>query len=115
MSSNPFTPLSGATVGKTVLVTSGAGSSVAGTLDTTGTPVNNILLTADSANTGLAFVRVSGEAATSITAAATDIPLAPGTSRIVMNPVPGGKSGLAVFAAAAQKVYFTPGEGGTGV
>lgn len=112
MSSNPFTPLSGATVGKTVLVTSGAGSSVSGTLDTTSLPVNHILVTADSSNTGTAFFRISGEAAASIAAAATDIPIAPGQSRIVMNPVPGGKTGLAVFAAAAQKVYFTPGEGG---
>lgn len=110
----PFTPTTGATVGKTQSATSGAGSSSAGiTIDCTATPANNILVTASSANTTMAFVRVTGEAAGSVVAAATDLPLAPGASRVIMNPVTNGKSGAAVFGTAAATVLFTPGEGGT--
>src|SRR5258706_289229 len=107
----PFSPTSGATVGKTVKVTGNATpTSVSGSVDCTAAPANNIMVTNNG--TVIGFVRMSGEA--SPTATAADIPIPAGQSRIFANPVPNGKTGVAVLSSTttAIDVYFTPGDGG---
>lgn len=117
----PFSPTSGATVGNTVKLTTNGATSVAGTINCKTQPANVILVTNAGTNavggdpgTGVTvFVRISGEAAP--TAAATDVPVLPGTSRIFQNPVTAGTVGIAVVSSGTTNVdvFFTPGEGGT--
>lgn len=107
----PFSRVSGATAGNTVAVVANATpTSVAGSLDSTTFPANNVLVT--NSGTVLVFVRMSNEATPVATAA--DIPLPGGTSRVLANTVPTGKTGLAVLSSTTTSatVYFTPGEGG---
>lgn len=106
----PFAPSSGATTGKTVKVTgNNSPSSVAGTLDSTGGDAPVILIV----NNGsvLVFVRVSGEATPTATAA--DMPVPAGATRVIQNPKPQGITGLAVLSSTASSndVFFTPGNG----
>jgi len=107
----PFTPTTGPTAGNTVTITTGANTtSVSGTISNTANPASNILVT--NGNTVLVFVRITQEAAP--TAAATDVPIPAGASRIFMNPATFGVTGIAAVnvSGTAGKVYFTPGEGG---
>src|SRR6185503_15661064 len=115
----PFSPTTGATAGKTVKVTTNGATSVASSLDCTAAPANNILITNGGTNaaggdpgTGvLAFVRVTGEATPTATAA--DLPLLPGHTIVIANPVSNGKAGLAVLSSGTTNVdiFFTPGFG----
>lgn len=108
----PLTPTTGATVGNTVTISTGANTtSVAGTITNTTQSANNIRVT--NGNSVLVFVRVSTEAAPTATAA--DVPLAAGASIILMNPATSGVTGIAAVNASgtAGKVYFMPCEGGT--
>ena len=113
MSTNlPFSPITGATAGKTVKVTGNATpTSVAGTVDCTSNPANNIRVYNDG--TVLVFVRATAEATPAATNA--DIPLATKASIVIANPVANGKTGVAVLSSTASSndVYFTPGEGGS--
>lgn len=113
MNGLPFAPLlASATVGATVkVVANNTPTSVAGTLVNTATRQASSVRVYN-AGTVLVFVRVSGEAAPTATAA--DIPLGAGQSIIVQNPVAAGTAGLAVLSSTttACDVYFTPGEGG---
>lgn len=104
----PFSPLNGATAGKTVVVAANATpTSVAGTITAN---ASNILVT--NGGSVLAFVRVSAEATPTATSA--DIPVPPNTSILIENPNQPGATGLAAISSAttAVNVYFTPGEGG---
>lgn len=107
-----FAPSSGASVGKTIAVTTGATVvSAAGTLTCTNLLATQILVT--NSGTVAAFVRLSSESPPVATTG--DVPFAAGASRILVNPVPNGLLGLAVIPASgvAVTVYFTPGIGGT--
>jgi len=116
----PFTPTTGATSGKTIKLTTNGSTSVAGNIDCTLAPANNIRIVNAGTNaaggdpgTGVTvFVRITAEATPTATAA--DIPISPGTSIIVQNPVASGKSGIAVVSTGTTNVdvFFTPGEGG---
>ena len=110
----PFTPLQASTTaGAGVKVTANnTPTSVPGTVtNTSNRQANNMMVT----NTGtvMVFVRLSAEATPVATAA--DIPIPPGTFRILQNPVPAGACGVAALSitTTAADVYFTPGEGGT--
>lgn len=118
----PLSPITGATAGKTVKLTTNGATSVPGTLDCTSNPANQVLVTNGGTNaaggdpgTGVvAFVRMSAELQASITAAATDVPILPGQTRMFQNPVPNGKTGLAIVSSGTTNVdiFFTPCEGG---
>lgn len=108
---SPFAPSAGSTVGNTVKVTANATpTSVNAQADWTKVMSNQILITNNG--TVLVFVRVSGEAAPTATAA--DLPVRAGESRVIENPVPNSVVGLAVLSSTttACDVYFTPGLGG---
>lgn len=119
---SPITPVQASpTAGKTVKITTNGVTSVPSTLTLTATiQASRILVTNSGTNaaggdpgTGVvAFIRVSGEAVP--VAAATDVPLAPGQSIILLNPVPAGVVGLAVVSSGTTNVdiFFTPIEGG---
>lgn len=107
----PFSPSTSATVGKTVKVTGNASpSSVAGTVDCTSAPANNIRIYNDGSV--LVFVRATTEATPTATNA--DIPVASKASITIANPAANGKTGVAVLSSTASSndVYFSPGEGG---
>jgi hypothetical protein len=113
MTTNAFSPQTGATAGKTVKVTANnTPTSVAGTVDSTG--LEGAVLRIYNAGTVLVFVRSSSEAQASIAATAADIPLAAGASILIQNPQPAGKTGVAVLSSTTTScdVYFTPGVGG---
>lgn len=103
-----FAPTAGATVGKTIAVTTGATVvSSSGTMTCTNLLATQILVT--NSGTVAAFVRISPELPPTATSA--DVPFLAGTSRILVNPKPGGLIGLAVIpvSGVAVTVYFTPG------
>lgn len=118
----PMQPVqANATTGKTVKLTTNGATSVPGSLTLTATiQAPAILVTNGGTNaaggdpgTGvLAFVRISKEATP--TAASTDLPLLPGQSIIVQNPVSNGVVGLAVVSSGTTNVdiFFTPIQGG---
>lgn len=115
MATRPFSPLqASATAGAGIKLTTVSASNVTGSI-TINSPqeANSLLITnggASGAGTGqLVFVRVSAEATPTATSA--DIPVAPGRSVIVQNPVqPNGTIGVAVKASASgsNDVYITP-------
>lgn len=105
-----FSPANGATAGKAVKVTANnTPSSVASTIAAASSVGANIRVT----NTGtvLVFVRISGEAAPTATAA--DIAMLAGSTEVFMNPNPGGIVGIAALSSTttACDVYFLCGEG----
>lgn len=107
-----FAPSSGASVGKTIAITTGATIASSNTV----LACQNVLATSilvTNSGTVAAFVRLSGEAAPAATTA--DVPFLAGASKVLANPVPNGNLGLAVIpiSATAVTVYFTPGTGGT--
>lgn len=107
----PFSPVTGATTGKTVKVTGNATpTSVAGIVDCTSNPATNIRIL--NAGTVLVFVRATTEATPTATNA--DIPIASGQTITIANPARDGKAGVAVLSSTASSndVYFMPCEGG---
>lgn len=110
----PFQPHTGATSGKTVAIATGAsGTSVSGTVDSTGSFAPSMMVANIGGNT--AWIRMSTEATPTATQADTPIP--PNTVLLFANPSPSGKLGIAVVVSvttSANTVYFTPGEGGGG-
>lgn len=107
----PFSPVTGATTGKTVKVTGNATpTSVSGTVDCTNNPASNIRIL--NAGTVSGFVRASTEPTP--TATNKDIPIAGGQALSIANPNPTGKTGVAVLSSTttAIDVYFVPCEGG---
>lgn len=118
----PFAPLqASASAGKTVKVTTNGGTSVPSTLtcDTNRRGSSIRITNAGTSAAGgapgtgvVAFVRLSAEATPVATAA--DIPVAPGQTIVLPNPVPEGVCGIAVLSTGTTNVdlYFTPGEGG---
>ena len=109
----PFQAASGATVGKTVSLPTGAtNTSVATTVNSTGGFNPCMLITNQGPN--LAWVRMSTEA--SPTATAADIPMLGNTVRLFANPNPNGVTGVAVIVSvttSANTLWFTPGQGGS--
>lgn len=109
----PFSPSTGATLGKTVKVTANATpTSVAGSLNCAVLNANTIRVFNNG--TVPVFARVSKELQASIAATAADVPVGAGRSVLLANPNPQGLSGLAVLSSTttACDVFFTPGEGG---
>lgn len=118
----PFIPVTGSVAGKSVVLipvsTSGGGANAV--IDSTGGYASSMLVT--NTNQGVTlFVRMSTEAVP--VATSLDVPIPPLTSRLFENPVPTGKSGVAVsgsvfgivssiFANNTGAVVFTPGNAG---
>lgn len=116
MTNLPFCPSSGATTGRTRALNTSDGSAANTTLDCSTFTANNLLVQADAANTEVCFVRLSAESAPTavIPAGSTlgDLPLMPGASFMIQNPVSNGTVGVSVVSGAAATIYVTPGEGG---
>ena len=107
----PFQVITASASGKTVLIqTSAGGSSVAGTLDSTGGYAPSVLVINRGAND--VWIRMSSEATP--TATQNDIPMFGNTVRLFANPMPTGKLGIAVLisVSTSQVVSFVPGTAG---
>lgn len=104
----PFQPNNASsTVGATVKVT--ANTQAASLVDCRSIPASSIQVT--NASAVLVFVRMSAEATP--TAAATDLPIMNGDTKVFGNPVSLGLLGVAVLSSSGSAdVYFTPGNGG---
>lgn len=111
----PFIPVAGSTVGKSVTVAfvsiSGAATQTA-VIDSTGGFASSLLVTNPSTVT--IFVRMSREATP--LASSTDVPIPPNFGRVFENPNPTGPTGVgvagSVFAAPNSFAIFTPGNAG---
>lgn len=107
----PFVIVTASATGKTLIIqTSAAGSSLSGTIDSTGGFAPALLVSNVGANP--IWFRMSSEATP--TATQNDIPMMPNAVRLFANPMPAGKLGVAVTISisTSQFVYFTPGQGG---
>ena len=119
-SEQPFEPAvkSGAT-GLTVSVVVSATTQFLTQVNSTGGFNPTILVTLDGATNGTAFIRMSVESSTAITASTTDTPFPYGnnpTIRLFANPNPTGITNIAIVTASAANpattIWFTPGQGG---
>jgi hypothetical protein len=118
----PFEPdVKAGTAGFTQVVAVGAGAATSQTIQMAEPNSAAVLVTAVGATAGtVAYVRISTEASTSITATATDTPFvfngAAPTVRLFAAPGPGKTYNIAVIVtvtpATAGSIYFTPGQGG---
>lgn len=115
----PFIPTTTPTAGKSVILVAVSTSSTLGVVDSTGGYASSMLVT--NTNQGVTlFVRMSPEAVP--VATSLDVPIPPLTSRLFENPVPTGKTGVAVSGVAfgitssvfpnTGAVVFTPGNAG---
>jgi hypothetical protein len=109
----PFIPVIGSVVGKSVVIAATVCSSNTGNavIDSTGGYASSMLVT--NVGTVTLFVRMSTEAVP--LAGSTDLPISPNSQRIFENPNPTGKTGVAVAASifgAGTAVIFTPGNAG---
>lgn len=88
-------------------------------IDSTGTENTTLLVNAIGPAGTTAFIRLSVESSTAITASLTDTPL-PGNPngyvRLFANPNPSGKTAVAVIVstsgATSSIIWVTPGQGG---
>ncbi len=100
--SQPFTPAT-----PTVNATSGAGVSSAAVALTKTAANKQVLITSESGGTqAKAFIAFGGA---SVSAAATDTPILPGTAQVFT--LGSGQTHFAVFSAAVTQVYATTGNG----
>lgn len=105
-----FSPMTAPTVGLGVKVTANATpSSVSGSISAANSNASNILVTNNG--TAMVFVRLSGEA--SPTATAADLPVLPNSQIVTPNPCQGSKVGIGVLSSTttACDMYFYAGEG----
>lgn len=108
--------------GFTQLVSVGAGSATSQNIVFNNPSATSMLVTAVGATAGtIAYIRISQESSTTITATATDCPIvfngtAPTVRLFAAPPSGAGKINIAVVVsttpATGGTIYFTPGEGG---